>query len=126
MRKVISALAILALWTLAGMGSVAAANYVDTSGNIIREDLSETCRPTWTLDNGDLMVFSTSVSDVDLLKQKLIESGMTDQARLHRWIRSAQSNDCTSRAGLNCSAGTCSSGSCQSDTNKNGTACLCK
>jgi hypothetical protein len=102
-------------------------NYVDTSGNVIKsENLGDICRPTWKLDNGDVMVFSTSKTDVALLKEKLIESGMTDQERLDRWIKSAQNTDCTNRAGLNCSAGKCSSGTCQTDTTPRGTACLCK
>jgi hypothetical protein len=102
-------------------------NLVDTAGNVIKqEDLGDMCRPTWKLSNGDVMVFSTSATDVALLKEKLIESGMTDQERLNRWLKSAENTDCTNRAGLNCSDGKCSSGTCQKDTNKNGTACLCK
>lgn len=115
------------LWAAVSGFGANAANYVDTSGQIIKsEDLGEKCRPTWKLGNGNIMVFGPSDTDVALLEEKLIESGMTDKVRRDRWLKSAQSSDCTNRAGLNCSAGTCSTGTCQTDTNSNGTACLCK
>jgi hypothetical protein len=73
------------LCALLSVSSAYAADFVDTSGNVLtKEDLSDTCRPTWKLDNGNIMVFGTSAKDVALLREKLIENGMTDQTRLSR------------------------------------------
>jgi hypothetical protein len=126
MRLFIAAASILLTVILAPFGTFAS-EYVDTSGHVIKkEDLAIYCRPTKTLGDGRLMVYSTSRADGNLLKKHMIESGVTDEPTLRRWLKMAADDDCTKRAGLNCSDGTCSKGSCQEEKKGDFKGCACK
>lgn len=104
-----------------------ASNYIDTSGQIIdTKDVGIFCRPTERLGDGRTMVYSTSAKDMKLLRNRLINIGVTDEQTLRRWEQMAANNDCTNRAGLNCSAGTCSTGSCQEEIKNGFKGCACK
>lgn len=101
--------------------------YVDTSMQSIKaENLGIYCRPTEKLSDGRLMVYNTSESDAKLLRKRMLDSGVSDNATLDKWQQLAQSNDCTNRAGLNCSGGTCSSGSCTTVTVNGFNGCECR
>ena len=107
--------------------SAFAIKYVDTSANVINENnIGIYCRPTENLGDGRIMVYNTSEADVKILRKRMIDSGVTDEPTLHKWAVMAANNDCTSRAGLNCSGGTCSSGSCQEESKGGFKGCVCK
>ena len=103
-----------------------ATTYVSVAGQAISEEnLGANCPVAEKLADGRLMIYTASVSDGQLLKARMIESGVTDEATLDKWQQMAQANACQRGAGLDCS-GNCPSGSCQKETKGGWTGCVCK
>jgi hypothetical protein len=105
-----------------------ATTYVNTAGQVLAEEnLGSYCRPTEKINDDRIMVYSTTESDGRILRARMIESGVSDEATLQKWQQMAQANACQRGAGLNCT-GACppGKGSCQTEVKGNYTGCACK